>query len=175
LRIAIGSDQIGAGLRAAIMKDVAARHRLDAELVDLTPTDARMVFGPELAELVALAVVRGEADRGILVCGSGVGMSIAANKIPGIRAALCPDLATAVHARQSSDCQVLVLGSHVVVPQRAIEIVDAWISVEYQSNPRRDQRLTDLSQLERRYLGRLQTPGDGPGHSLVSEARSSGG
>ena len=113
-RIAIGSDDVGLELKEAIAAHLRGLPGHPVRCLDVTQVGEQDLDVPEVAQLVAESIRRGEADRGILVCGSGVGMVIAANKVPGIRAAQCHDVYTAEHARNSDDAQIIVLGSRVI-------------------------------------------------------------
>ena len=126
----------------------------------MDPIDA-----PDVAAVVAEAVAAGEVDRGILLCGSGVGMTITANKVPGVRAAQAHDVYTAEHARNSNDAQILVIGTHVVGEELAKEIVAAWIKADFEGNPRRIAKMAKISAIERRYLRERPHPPASPGTS----------
>jgi ribose 5-phosphate isomerase B len=106
---------------------------------------------PEIARLVAEAIRVGEADRGILICGSGVGMVITANKVPGIRAAQCHDVYTARHARNSDDAQVIVLGSRVIGSELAKVVVDAFLESNFEPSQIRLRRMAKLAAIDRAY------------------------
>jgi ribose 5-phosphate isomerase B len=108
---------------------------------------------PEFAEAVALAVARGRADRGVLICGSGVGASVAANKVPGIRAGLCHDTYSAHQSVEHDDVNVLVVGARVIGIALALEILQAYLGAEFTGEERHVRRLGKLADLERRYTG----------------------
>jgi ribose 5-phosphate isomerase B len=129
MKIAVGADHLGLPL-----KDVVKAH-LEAgghEVVDFGVTEATPVDYPDVAIAVAEAVAAGTYSRAILVCGTGIGMSITANKVPGVRAANVADPYSAERARKSNDAQVLCLGSRVVAPEVARIIVDHWLASEFQ-------------------------------------------
>jgi len=129
MKIAVGADHLGLPL-----KDVVKAH-LEAgghEVVDFGVTEATPVDYPDVAIEVAEAVAAGTYSRAILVCGTGIGMSITANKVPGVRAANVADPYSAERARKSNDAQVLCLGSRVVAPEVARIIVDHWLASEFQ-------------------------------------------
>ncbi|MEW6661859.1 MAG: ribose 5-phosphate isomerase B [Bacillota bacterium] len=107
---------------------------------------------PDYAELVGEAVLRGDFDRGVLMCGTGIGISIAANKIPGIRAALCHDPYSARMSREHNDANVLAMGARVIGPGLALDILDAWLAAEFQGG-RHALRVGKISSLEQKYLG----------------------
>ena len=114
---------------------------------DSDPLDA-----PEIAVAVAESIRAGRVDRGILLCGSGVGMAIAANKVPGIRAAQCHDEDTARHARASNDAQILVLAARSTRADLAERIVSAWLAADFDETPRRRGKMAKLRAIEDRYL-----------------------
>ena len=125
MRIAIGADHAGFVLKEHLRARLAeAGH----ELHDLGPHSADSVDYPDYAQAVARAVANGAAERGILVCGSGIGMAIAANRLRGVRAAACIDLFSAQLCRQHNDANVLTLGSRIVAPPLAEAIVDLFLA-----------------------------------------------
>jgi ribose 5-phosphate isomerase B len=152
LKIAIGSDEVAVGLKTTLQSFLNRQKDVRVEVIEYDAAGPQPVDAPEVALLVAQAVAAGEADRGILLCGSGVGMTISANKVPGIRAAQCHDVYTAQHARNSNDAQILVMGSHVVNEELAIQIVDAWLKADFESNPRRVAKMAKIDSIEKRFL-----------------------
>ena len=122
MRIALASDHAGFDLKDRIAAHLAARH----ECLDLGPYGAGRVDYPDFAEKVGRAIAAREADLGILICGSGIGISIAANKIPGVRAALCGDPGTAAGARVWNHANVICLSNRTLSPDMAREILAAW-------------------------------------------------
>jgi ribose 5-phosphate isomerase B len=129
MRIAIGADHAG-----FILKDHLRARLAEAghELRDFGTHAADSVDYPDYAGLVAHCVAAGEAERGILVCGSGIGMAIAANRFRGVRAAACIDLFSARLARQHNDANVLTLGSRIVAPPLAEAIVDLFLDTPFE-------------------------------------------
>jgi ribose 5-phosphate isomerase B len=129
MKIAVGADHLGLPL-----KDALSRHlgELGHEVVDFGVRSADPVDYPDVAIEVAEAVADGRFERAILVCGTGIGMSITANKVPGVRAANVADPYSAERARKSNDAQVLCLGARVVPPEVATIIVDHWLASEFQ-------------------------------------------
>jgi ribose 5-phosphate isomerase B len=107
---------------------------------------------PDFAEAVGLAVRNGNADRGILVCGSGVGASVAANKIPGIRAGLCHDHYSSHQGVEHDDINVLVLGGRIIGEAVALELVQAFLESRFTGEERHQRRLEKVKLLERRFL-----------------------
>jgi ribose 5-phosphate isomerase B len=121
MKIALGADSIGKSLLDVIVAHLARRPELT--VADLSgPT-----FYAEVAEKVGRAVLAGEYDRGILFCGTGIGVSISANKVPGIRAALTHDAYSAERAAKSNNAQIITMGSRVIGPELAKVIVDTWL------------------------------------------------
>ena len=130
MRIGIGSDESGYQL-----KQVVARHLRDHgdDLVDYGPLEGEQPeYSASYARRVAHAIRDGEVERGVLICGTGVGISIAANKIDGIRAALCTDVFSAIQSRKHNDANVLALGGRVTGVGPAGEIVRAWMRTTFE-------------------------------------------
>ncbi len=149
LRVAIGADHGGFALKeelAAQLKDTFEVRDVGAHAVD--PDDDY----PDFAEPVARAVASGEADRGIIVCGSGVGACVAANKVPGVRAGLCHDMYSARQGVEHDDMNVLCLGARVVSSELAAELVMAFLAARFSGEPRHRRRLDKVISLERRAL-----------------------
>lgn len=143
-RISIGSDHTGLALKAAI---VAALRAKGIAVDDLGTLTADAVDYPDTAARVATSVARGEADAGIVIDGAGIGSSITANKVKGIRAAVCHDQTMARYARQHNGANVLSLGSTLVQPKEALEIVAVWLSTPM-TEPRYIRRLAKIRELE---------------------------
>ena len=143
-RIAIGSDHRGYFLKQALLPMLEERgHRHQ----DMGCHNEEAVDYPDVAEKVARAVANGEADYGVLVCGTGIGMSIAANKVPGIRAALCSDPMSARMARQHNDSNVLCMGGAMVGECLAREIAAVYLSTGFEGG-RHARRTKKISRLE---------------------------
>lgn len=143
-RVAIGSDHTGLALKSAL---VAHLRRAGLAVADLGTDTPDPVDYPDIAARVGLAVVRGEADAGIVIDGAGLGSAIAANKIRGVRAAMCQTVTLARYAREHNGANVLTLGATLIDPPTAIEIVDAWRSVST-TDARHLRRLLKLRRLE---------------------------
>jgi ribose 5-phosphate isomerase B len=148
MRIAFGSDHAGFELKNKLMP-VAAE--LGHEIVDVGAFDANPSDYPDFAEAVGRAVLDGGADRGILICGSGVGVSVAANKIPGIRAGLCHDTYSAHQGVEHDDANVLVLGSRIIGPELAKDLMRAFLAAHYSGEERHRRRVAKIAALERKY------------------------
>ena len=152
MRVAVACDEAAADLAAAVRAFLRDQTDVPVDVVDVELPASDPLDAPEIALAVAEAVRDGRVDRGILLCGSGVGMAIAANKVPGIRAAQCHDPFTAQHARTSNDAQVLVLGSRAIGPEVARRVVAAWLGAEFEENPRRREKMAKLRAIEERFL-----------------------
>ncbi|MBN2118675.1 MAG: ribose 5-phosphate isomerase B [Anaerolineales bacterium] len=138
MKIAVGFDHAGFPLKQAVLEAVrAAGH----EPIDLGTNSAEPVDFPDYSEKVGRAVQRGEAERGILVCGSGVGACIAANKLKGVFAGLCHDTYSAAQGVAHDDMNVLCLGARVIGPALAIELIKAFLSARYIGNEPGGERL----------------------------------
>ncbi|MBW6509232.1 MAG: ribose 5-phosphate isomerase B [Desulfuromonadales bacterium] len=142
--IAVASDHGGLELKNAIL---AFLRDQQIDCADLGTDGTASVDYPDYAEKVARAVTAGVAQAGILICGTGIGMSIAANKIPGIRAALVHDEFTAQMAAEHNDANILVMGGRVLAAEQAVRLVDVWLTSRYEGG-RHQQRLDKIAALE---------------------------
>ena len=147
MRVVLGADHAGADLKDRLAEAVRA---LGHEAGDLGTWGSAPVDYPDYAEAVGRAIQRGEADRGILVCGSGVGASIAANKLRGVRAGLCHDTYSAHQGVEHDDMNVIVLGSRVIGPELAREVVAAFLGARFSGAPRHVRRLAKVARLDAR-------------------------
>jgi ribose 5-phosphate isomerase B len=145
--LAIGSDHGGFLLKEKIIEFLETE---GIDFRDFGTYDAQSVDYPDFALQVAQAVASGECDRGILCCGTGIGVSITANKVPGIRAALCGDTFSARASREHNDANILALGERVIGPGLAVDIVKVWLESEF-SGGRHDRRLKKIAAIERGY------------------------
>jgi ribose 5-phosphate isomerase B len=144
MRIVVASDHAGVELR----KELAAEAvELGHEVVDLGPEPGESIDYPVNGAKVGRLVAAGEYDRGLLVCGTGVGISIAANKVPGVRAVVCSESFTAVMSRAHNDANVLALGARVVGVGLGRQIVREWLSTEFEGG-RHARRVNLISELE---------------------------
>lgn len=149
MRIALGSDHAGFALKQQL-----AAHLLEREactVVDVGAYDTAPSDYPDYAEAVGRAVLEGRAERGILICGSGVGAAIAANKLPGIRAGLCHDTWSAHQGVEHDEMNVLVLGARVIGPALACELVRSFLRAKFSGEERHRRRLDKVRALETRY------------------------
>lgn len=147
MRIAIGSDHAGFKLKEAIK---AYLDRKKISYKDLGTEDETSVDYPDYGKKVALGVAKKKFDRGILICGTGIGMSMVVNKFPGIRGALVHDMFTAKMSRAHNDANVLVMGSRVLTKEQALKITDVWIKTEFEGG-RHSRRIGKIKQIERRF------------------------
>jgi ribose 5-phosphate isomerase B len=147
VKVAVAFDHRGVRLRDAVIEQVTA---LGHELVDLgTDTDAVRIDYPDKARELGEAILSADAERGVLVCGSGVGASVAACKLPGIRAAICHDGYSAHQGVEHDDMNVLCLGSEVVGPSLARELVAAFLAARFDGGERYVRRLQKIQDMER--------------------------
>jgi len=142
--IAVGSDHAAISLRRALVAHLAGR---GFDVIEVGPGEGDKSDYPDQARLVAVAVVRREADLGVLCCGTGIGMSIAANKVGGIRAALVHDPVTARLAAMHNAANVLCLGGRLLAPEYASELVDTWLDAAFEA--RHQGRLDKITAIER--------------------------
>jgi len=147
VRVGAAFDHRGVKLRARVLAELEA---LGHEAVDLgTDTDAVRIDYPDKARELGDAIRGGEAERGVLVCGSGVGASVAASKLPGVRAAVCHDTYSARQGVEHDDMNVLCLGSEVVGAELAAELVRAFLQARFDGGERYVRRLEKVERLER--------------------------
>ena len=150
MRVAIGTDHGGFSLKAEVIAEVRA---LGHEVIDKGTDSTAAVDYPDYAEAVGIAVTSGEAARGIILCGSGVGASIAACKITGVRAAVCHDTYSAHQGVEHDDMNVLALGARVVGLEVALELVRAFIQARFSGDERHARRLKKVLAIEERSMG----------------------
>ncbi|HMK49882.1 MAG TPA: ribose 5-phosphate isomerase B [Thermodesulfovibrionales bacterium] len=144
MTIAIGSDHAGVELKKELL---SLFNNLQIQFVDFGTDSPESVDYPDFGEKVSEAVSSGKVDKGLLICGTGIGMSIVANKFPGIRASLCNDLFTAKMSRMHNDANVLVIGGRIVGRDLAKEIVRTWVSTPFEGD-RHQRRLDKISKIE---------------------------
>jgi ribose 5-phosphate isomerase B len=145
MRVAVGFDHAGFPLKADVLRVIAD---LGHDVVDFGTDSTAAVDYPDFAKAVGLAVARGECERGIVVCGSGVGASVAATKIPGIRAALCHDTFSARQGVEDDDLNVLCLGARVIGPSLAAEVMRAFLGARFSNLERHVRRLNKVKKIE---------------------------
>lgn len=156
MRIAIGADHAGFMMKEELASEM---RKLGHDLLDVgarrhDPSDDY----PDFAEAVGRALMEGKAERGVLICGSGVGVSVAANKMPGIRAAVCHDAYSAHQGVEHDNMNVLVLGSRIIGPELARELVRTYLAARFSGEERHCRRLAKVDEIEHRYLAAKSAP-----------------
>jgi RpiB/LacA/LacB family sugar-phosphate isomerase len=149
MRIVLGSDHAGFELKQELVTYIKG---LGHEVSDVGTVGPEPVDYPDYAEAVAKEIGAGRADRGILICGSGVGASVAANKVPGIRAAVCHDTYSAHQGVEHDDMNVIALGARIIGCELAREIVRSFLRAEFSEEKRHIRRLNKVKAIEQRYL-----------------------
>jgi RpiB/LacA/LacB family sugar-phosphate isomerase len=154
MRIAIGSDHAGFNLKQILVEElIRLGHDVEDKGADHgdTPIDNYHLIGASVAE----SVVMNEVDRGIVICGTGIGISIAANKVPGADCALCHDLYTARYSRLHNNSNVLAIGSRLVGDSFALEIMRTWLKTPFEGN-RHKKRNENLRSIEKKFNSQLE-------------------
>lgn len=150
MRIAIAADHAGFPLKQTVIDET---RRLGHNVIDLGTDGTDPVDYPDFAEALGRAVTGGDAERGIVICGSGVGASVAANKIGGIRAAVCHDTYSAHQGVEHDDMNVLSLGARIIGPELATELVRAFLGAKFSGDERHLRRLNKVLAIEQRSMG----------------------
>jgi len=145
VKVALGADHAGFELKQELIPSLRS---LGHEVVDLGTNSTEPVDYPDVAAVVAGAVLGGTVGRGVLICGSGVGASVAANKLPGIRAGLCHDSYSAHQGVEHDDMNILVLGARVIGTELARELVRAFLDARFTHETRHERRLAKIKTLE---------------------------
>lgn len=148
MKLAIGSDHAGLELKDRIVHLLKER---GVEVEDFGTGNNESVDYPDFGMRVAKAVSRGEMEHGILLCGSGIGMSIVANKFHGVRAALCHDTQTARLSREHNDANILVMGGRILDESKALEIVATWLETKF-AGGRHIRRIQKISEIEKQTM-----------------------
>ena len=148
MQVALGSDHAGFPLKESVKEFIEDQGH---SIKDYGTYSSASVDYPDFAEKVGVALVNSEADRGIVICGSGVGASIAINKLPGIRAGLCHDTYSAHQGVEHDDMNVLVLGARIIGVELARELIKTYLSARYTTEERHQRRLEKIKQIESRY------------------------
>jgi len=146
--LVVASDHAGVTLKQHVAE---ALRKLGHQVTDLGSNSPDPVDYPDYAEKVANAVLRGEAERAILICGSGAGACVAANKFKGIRAATCHDSFSARQCVEDDDCNVMCLGARVVGPELAVELVRIYVEAKFSGADRHRRRLAKIAKFEERF------------------------
>ena len=145
--IAIGADDAAVELKAQIVQHLESK---GIPVKDYGVFTSDPMLYPDIALEVAQAVADGKHERGILMCGTGIGVCITANKVPGIRAAVCHDIYSAERSRMSNDCQIMTLGSRVIGPELAKSLVDVWLRSEFQAG-RSGPKVERIKEIEKSF------------------------
>jgi ribose 5-phosphate isomerase B len=148
MKIIIGSDHAGFELKQMLIDHL---QQCGHQLTDAGTDSTAPVDYPDYAEAVARGVLQGKSERGILICGSGVGASVAANKVPGIRAGLCHDCYSAHQGVEHDDLNLLVLGSRVIGPELAKDLCVTFLNARFTNEDRHRRRLEKIHAIEQRY------------------------
>lgn len=158
MRIAVGCDDIGFSLKGALIEALESDGHVVLDLGSFSPEP---VDYPDYARVVSQAVLRGFAEAGVLVCSSGVGGAIAANKFPGVRAAYCPDVSTAKQSREQEDANVLCLSASALDAAAGVNVAKAWVAARFSGDPSHARRLAKIADLDQSLHG--TTPERRPG------------
>ena len=148
MRVALGSDHAGFPLKESVKEFIEAQGHI---IKDYGTYGSASVDYPDFAEKVGVALGKSEADRGIVICGSGVGASIAINKLPGIRAGLSHDTYSAHQGVEHDDMNVLVLGARIIGLELARELIQTYLSAKFTDEDRHRRRLEKIKRIESRY------------------------
>lgn len=146
ISIAMGCDHNGLELKNVIIQLLKEK---GIEFEDYGTMTKDPVDYPDLAEKVASSILQGKHDRGILICGTGLGMAIAANKVRGIRAATCHDIYSAERSRKSNNAQILTMGAQIIGPELAKKLVEAWLASEFQGG-RSERKVKKIMEIEKK-------------------------
>ncbi len=168
-RVAIGADHGGVELKATLVRALQAK---GLEVADLGTHSSAPCDYPEIGYKVASAVAQGRFDRGILLCKSGIGIAIVANKVPGVRAGVCGDTFDAQRSRSHNDANVLVMGAEKLSETKAKRILDTWLSTPFEAGGRHERRVRQIAALERQLLRRRTTTSGAQGSRLKGHASS---
>ena len=153
MKIAIGGDHAGFPLKAPVVEALQGWGHVVTDFGSYTPEP---VDFPDIAQKVCDAVRQGRADRGLMVCGTGVGASIAANKIPGIRAALCHDVYSAHQCVEHDDVNVMCLGAQIVGDRLALDLIEAFLKAEFSTEEHFRRRVRKLHDMEKRFAEEMK-------------------
>lgn len=151
MKLAIGCDSAGAPLLDVVRRVLRER---DIEFEDYGVTADDPTMYPDVAKTVAERVASGNVERGILICGTGIGMSITANKVPGIRAALVHDTYSAERAQLSNNAQIITMGARVIGGHVGQKIVEAWLDSQWEENPRSGPKVARMNEIDCEYRER---------------------
>lgn len=150
MKIVVGCDEAAYRLKETVKEHLESQGH---EIVDVGVYNEDPSLYPDTAERLCAKITDGTCERGVLMCGTGIGMAITANKIPGIRAAVGHDLFSVERSRKSNDCQVLCMGARVVAPQYALALLDVWMGCEF-SGGGSAPKVERIMEIERKYRDR---------------------
>jgi len=150
MKIAIGCDNAAVSLKLVLIEFLEAQQDIELTDVGVESADDLELY-PNVAERVALEVAKGHCERGIILCGTGLGMAITANKVPGIRAATCHDVYSAERARKSNNAQIITMGARVIGPEKAKTVLKAWLESEF-AGGRSAPKVQRMIDIEKKYL-----------------------
>ncbi|SKA87727.1 ribose-5-phosphate isomerase [Clostridium sp. USBA 49] len=153
MKIALGCDEAAFQLKESIKKYLM---ELGEEVQDFGVYDTKPSLYPDVAVKVAQSIVNGENERGILLCGTGIGMAITANKVPGIRAAVCHDPYSAERSRKSNDAQIMTMGARVIGEELAKNLVNIWLKSEFQGG-NSTAKVNRISEYENKFLNKCKS------------------
>lgn len=148
MRVAVGGDHAGFPLKATV---VSALEKMGHEVTDYGSYNSNPVDFPDITRTVSAAVLSGEADRAIMVCGTGVGACIAANKIPGIRASVCHDIYSAHQCVEHDDVNIMCVGAQIIGPVLVVELLESFLKAEFSTEIEFRRRVEKLNEIERQY------------------------
>jgi len=152
MKIAIGCDDAGEPLLKVLEEHLKTEHP-DIELANMSaPSSHRTEYYPDVAERVAVAVAQQGYDRGILVCGTGLGMAMTACKVPGVRAATCHDAYSAERARKSNNAQIITMGARVVGSELAKTVLETWLQSEYVEGTSSEPKVNRMIEIDAKYM-----------------------
>lgn len=151
MKIAIGCDSAGAPL-LDVVREILQERGIEIEDFGVGAEDPAIY--PDVAKSVAERVASGEVERGVLVCGTGIGMSITANKVPGIRAALVHDTYSAERAQLSNNAQIITMGSRVIGEHVGRKVVEAWLDAEWVENERSGGKVARMNEIDEEFRGK---------------------
>ena len=153
MRLVIGSDHAGFSLKSLVLEHL---HALGHEVVDVGSYDPEPVDFPDVARKVAATITQGKAERGLMVCGTGVGASIAANKMKGIRAAVCHDVHSAHQAVEHDDVNIMCIGAQIIGPWLAKDLITAYLGAKFSTDEDFRRRVAMIHEMD---SGNAQQPG----------------
>lgn len=152
LKIAVGSDHAGYELKIRLLDKIK---EFGHEIIDFGSFDPNPVDFPDIAKLVCNAILEGKVERGIMFCGTGVGASIACNKVPGIRASVCHDIYTAHQCVEHDDVQVMCLGAQIIGHTVALELINIFLKAEFSTSEEFRRRVRKLEYMDGSYKGEI--------------------